>query len=182
MSGIDLKTLKLERGKHDDCGDGQGPVCLLEAVACYVGNLFSDHPETTSPVLAAFGRAINDAMPDDRRQELRQFIPRLVDTAGNPELEQKRAWLLTDWAVREMAPRALRSAAKALIAAAKKQETEKRAELEGHAKKLREQAKNLRALKPVDSESSARSAAESAWSARSAAWSARSAAESAGSA
>jgi hypothetical protein len=116
-------------------------------------------------VIAAYARSLNDWLPDDARQRLKAYIPRLVGTA-EPDLELRRAFACADAAVRVFAPLALAAAG------------------------LVEEAAKLGALAPVDRESaeSARAAAESAeWAARAAAaeaaWSAaesmRSAAESA---
>jgi hypothetical protein len=116
-------------------------------------------------VIAAYARSLNDWLPDDARQRLKAYIPRLVGTV-EPDLELRCAFACADAAVRVFAPLAF--AATGLV----------------------EEAAKLGALAPVDRESaeSARSAAESAeWAARSAAslaaWSVaesmRSAAESA---
>ncbi|MHB8420661.1 MAG: hypothetical protein ACYDCL_21525, partial [Myxococcales bacterium] len=60
-------------------------------------------------MLAAFGRAWNDATDDAGRAALVPYIPRLVDTA-DPAKEQRRAFILADAAVRVFAPTALRVA------------------------------------------------------------------------
>ena len=75
MRGPDLGTLVLARGGHPSPSQG---VCLLEAVSWLAGEPFSDHPECVSPVLAAFGRALNDALPDAERQRLLPLVPLLV--------------------------------------------------------------------------------------------------------
>jgi hypothetical protein len=56
-----------------------------------------------SPVLAAFGRGLDDCLPDDLRQELRGFIPLLVGTAGDGR-DKARGWLALNWLVRTCAP------------------------------------------------------------------------------
>ena len=162
---LDLDTLVLRSGTHTSSSDG---VSLMEAVSALAGEPWSNSPSCTSPVIAAYARSLNDWLPDDARQRLKAYIPRLVGTA-EPDLELRRAFACADAAVRVFAPLAF--AAAGLVAEAAK----------------------LGALAPVDRESaeSARSAAESAeWAARSAASSAawsvaesmRSAAESARSA
>src|SRR5258708_25727187 len=75
---IDLDTLILARGAHKDRDDG---LCLLEAVAWFAGRSHSDQPPCVSPVLGAYGRTLNDVLPDIPRQELKQFIPQLPGTA-----------------------------------------------------------------------------------------------------
>jgi len=165
---LDLDTLVLRSGTHTSSSDG---VSLMEAVSALAGEPWSNSPSCTSPVIAAYARSLNDWLPDDARQRLKAYIPRLVGTA-EPELELRRAFACADAAVRVFAPLAFAAAG------------------------LVEEVAKLGALAPVDRESaeSARSAAKSAESAElaarsaaaSSAWSAalsmRSAAESARSA
>jgi len=80
MSGI-----VLARGKH---GSREQGVCLLEAVAYVAGEPHSDHPACVSPVLAAFGRALNDALDSVERQRLVPLVPRLVGTV-DPVADQR---------------------------------------------------------------------------------------------
>ena len=162
---LDLDTLVLRSGTHTSSSDG---VSVMEAVSALAGEPWSNSPSCTSPVIAAYARSLNDWLPDDARQRLKVYIPRLVGTA-EPELELRRAFACADAAVRVFAPLAFAAAG------------------------LVEEVAKLGALAPVDRESaeSARSAAESAElaarsAAASSAWSAalsmRSAAESARSA
>jgi hypothetical protein len=78
----------------------------MEAVAWLEGLPHSDRPACTCPVIGAFVRGINDAMPDDIRQRLVAYLPRLVGTVA-PEFEQARAEYLTRMAVTVIAPLAL---------------------------------------------------------------------------
>ena len=169
---LDLDTLVLRSGTHTSPSDG---VSLMEAVSDFAGEPWSNSPRSTSPVIAAYARSLNDWLADDERQRLKAYIPRLVGTA-EPDLELRRAFACADASVRVFAPLAFKAAG------------------------LVEEAARLGVLAPVDraSAESARSAAESAesaaraaaslsaWSAaesmRSAADSARSAARSASSA
>jgi hypothetical protein len=82
----------------------------MEAVAYVAGEPFSDHPECASPVLGAFLRSWNDSLSDKDRQMLKPLIPRLVGTKASAKVEEKRAWLATDWLARECAPAFLRLA------------------------------------------------------------------------
>lgn len=141
---LDLDTLVLRSGAHTSPSVG---VSLMEAVSAFAGEPWSNSPSCTSPVIAAYARSLNDWLPDDERQWLKAYIPRLVGTA-EPDLEQRRAFACADAAVRVFAPLAFAAAG------------------------LVEEAAKLGALAPVDRESaeSARSAADSAeWAARSAA-------------
>ena len=169
---LDLATLVLRSGAHPAAADG---VSLMEAVSALAGEPWSNSPNCTSAVIAAYARSLSDWLSDDARQRLKPYIPRLIATAA-PDLELRRAFACADAAVRVFAPLAFAAAG------------------------LVEEAATLGALAPVDRESveSAESAAESAesaarsaaslaaWSAaesmRSAADSARSAARSARSA
>ena len=90
----------LERGAHDNINNG---ACLLEAVAYVAGEPWSDSPACVSPVLAEFGRRVNDGLDDERRQQLKVFIPRMVGTA-NDGRDELRGWLCTDWLSRVHTP------------------------------------------------------------------------------
>jgi hypothetical protein len=104
---LDLDALVLDKGNHKNPADG---MCVMEAVSLMAGEGFTDAPSCASPVLRAFLISWNDSLPDDERQELKRYIPRLIGTAGSPELEKKRAWMATDWLVRVQAPAWLRLA------------------------------------------------------------------------
>ena len=115
MSVIDerlvyLGPLKLEKGSHDPPNNGLVHACVMEAVAYVAGEPFSDHPECASPVLGAFLRSWNDSLLDADRQMLKPLIPRLVGTKAPARVEEKRAWMATDWLARECAPAFLRLA------------------------------------------------------------------------
>jgi hypothetical protein len=96
----DLDTLYLDKGSHSSRQKG---VCLLEAVAWLAGREHTDHPPCVSPVLGAFGRSFNDYLPDDQRQLLRPFIPRMIGTAGDGK-DAARLDIITAWMVHEYAP------------------------------------------------------------------------------
>jgi hypothetical protein len=97
LAESDLGGLVLEHGVHRRRQDG---VCLMEAVAWFAGKEHTDRPPCVSPVLGAFGRALNDRMPKADRQQLKRFIPVLPGTAGSREVDRARAWLALDWLVR----------------------------------------------------------------------------------
>lgn len=105
MSVIEERLIgfTLLAGKHN--ANEQQQWCLLEAVAWVAGEPWSDHPECVDPVLAAFGRAWNDALPDqDRTRLLAPFIPQLVGTRSTPDVQDTRAFMAADWAVRVYTP------------------------------------------------------------------------------
>jgi hypothetical protein len=70
----------LARGHHTHPDEG---ACLLEYTSVLAGGSFSDHPRCTAPVLATLGRLVNDAMSEDKRQELTRLAP---DLAARPQV------------------------------------------------------------------------------------------------
>jgi hypothetical protein len=97
---IDLGTLTLARGSHRARSEG---VCLLEAVAWFAGEEHTAHPACVSPVLAAFGRSLNDILPAAERQELVPLIPLLPGTARDGH-DETRGYLALDWLIRTYTP------------------------------------------------------------------------------
>ena len=93
-------TITLARGAHEDRSDG---LCLLEAVAWFAGESHSDHPACVSPVVAAYGRHLNDVLPDESRRLLIPFIPAMSHTAGDG-LDKARGYLALDWLIRVYTP------------------------------------------------------------------------------
>jgi hypothetical protein len=91
--------ITLTEGAHASPEDG---VCLLEAVAVFAGGEFTDSPDCVSPVLAAYGRELNDMLPDKQRQQLIPLIPKLIGTVDDEADERDSLrcvrWLVTHWA------------------------------------------------------------------------------------
>ena len=54
-----------------------------------------------------YGQFLNDALPDETRQSLVSFIPRLLNTAGDG-LDEQRSYLALDWMFRTNLPAWLR--------------------------------------------------------------------------
>jgi hypothetical protein len=100
MTGLDLAAVRLDAGGHEDRADG---VCLMEAVAWFAGQAHTDHPPCVSPVLAGFGRRLNDALPGGVRQDLVPLIPLLPGTAGDGR-DSARGYLALDWLIRSWLP------------------------------------------------------------------------------
>ena len=108
MNITDLPTITLAHGSHGSPDDG---MCLLEAAAYLAGEPHSDHPQCVCPVLAAFGRSWNDSLDDEARNRLlKPFLPRLLNTRSTPDVQDRRAFMAADWAVRTYAPAWLRLA------------------------------------------------------------------------
>ena len=98
----------LEGGAHPD-GNG---MCVMEAVAYITGEPWSDHPECVSPVIGAFMRNWNDSLRTDEERDrlLKPLIPVIVGTNTGAADDETRAWMATDWLVREQTPAWLRLA------------------------------------------------------------------------
>ena len=109
VAEINLTSLVLLGGSHTERAKG---VCLLEAVAWMAREPHSDRPQCACPVLAAFGRRLNDAFSKEDRQLLKPFIPMLVNSRRDRSVELKRAFFFADRAVRLFAPIALRARGK----------------------------------------------------------------------
>jgi hypothetical protein len=98
-----VANIELEKGGHTTRDEG---MCLMEAVAYLVGEKHSDHPKCVDTVLGAYGRALNDTLPKDRRQELLALIPSLPGTA-NEGKELARSRMAHRWLYRRWLPTAL---------------------------------------------------------------------------
>ncbi len=95
----------LSEGKHHSLEDG---TCALELVSHLANEPFSDSPECTSPVLAAYVRALNDRMLDGPRNEL--LLPLVSRLLNTRDLDgTKLAHMCAERAVRVFAPIALRA-------------------------------------------------------------------------
>jgi hypothetical protein len=101
MPPLELDTLTLAAGSHAETQDA---MCVMEAAAYVAGEPWSDHPQCVSPVIAAFLRRWNDDLNDADRQMLRPYIPRVIGTNTGEKDDETRAWLVTDWMVREYLP------------------------------------------------------------------------------
>src|SRR5262245_51713775 len=88
----------LYSGFHDE---GSKEMCIVEAVAYVTHQKPSYDPPSVCPVIRTFMVKWNDGLPDDERTTLLlPFIPRLVNTRGSKELEQRRALMAGNWLVR----------------------------------------------------------------------------------
>ena len=98
----------LKHGSHESPDDG---MCAMEAAAFVAGEPWSDHADCVSPVIGAFMRSWNDALPDDKRTALLlPLVPRIVGTRGSAAIEDRRALMAADWLVRVNTPAWLRLA------------------------------------------------------------------------
>jgi hypothetical protein len=160
LSCVLVGNVELKSGGHKSRQEG---VCVMELAAWLAGEEHTDHPECVSPVIGAFMRSWNDSLNDTDRQILKPYAAKVIGTSGTAKQEEKRAWMATDWLVREFTPAFLRLAGL----------TEHAEALEGLAPLI----SDARAKKAQPKISAAHSAARSAYSAARSA--ARSAADSA---
>lgn len=138
---FDPASIHLGSGSHPHRDQG---MCLLEAVAFVAGERHTDHPVCACPVLAAYGRALNDSLDDADRQLLAPMVPRLVGTRSTPDVEWRRAYELVNSSLRFHWPLVLEAIALACDAAGDK--------LDGEplGPKFRAHAEKMRALAPLD--------------------------------
>ena len=105
---------KLLSGSHKFPGP-DGGTCINEAVIVAAGFKYhavssaADCPPCFSRVLSAYAIALNDRLPDDRRQELLMpFVTRLAGTADTPEIERQRFDFIMLGLIRTVLPISLR--------------------------------------------------------------------------
>ncbi len=106
---LDLATFRLGHGSHSATPPGvplsDGDACLMEAVAHFAGEPWSDHPKCASPVLTAYGIALNDRWVTRcpaMAARLVPFIPRIVGTRDGQD--EVRSYLALDWLIRTYTP------------------------------------------------------------------------------
>ena len=97
-----VEALSLRSGAHPLATE----MCVMEAVAYVAGEPWSDHPQCACPVIGAFLRNWNDALPSDAERDrlLKPLVPRLVGSRSTGEVELRRAWMALDWLARVHAP------------------------------------------------------------------------------
>ncbi len=107
MIVTDLASITLAKGSHDgDCADPQR--CLFEWFNWITRHVHTDDcPPGVSPVLHAYGIRLNDILPDDKRQQLRKYLPNgtspLAGTAGDGK-DETRGYIALDWLIRTYLP------------------------------------------------------------------------------
>jgi hypothetical protein len=103
-----LDNMQLDEGKHNAIDEG---VCLVEAASWLAGEPFSDHPACVCPVIGAFCRSWNDSVQaEDRNRLLKPYAARIVGTVSTADVQDARAFMAADWAVRTFTPAWLRLA------------------------------------------------------------------------
>lgn len=74
---------RLSAGRHRNPRRG---ACFMEFASYLAGERWSDHPACTDRTLSALARGVNDLVSDERRGELVEHIPRVVDLRGGDEV------------------------------------------------------------------------------------------------
>ena len=98
----------LYKGAHSDteCADGQR--CLFEWYNWLARQVNTDtRPPGVSPVLHQFGMALNDRLPDSKRQELAVLLPNGTSPLAGTETDgrdETRGYMALDWLLRTFAP------------------------------------------------------------------------------
>jgi hypothetical protein len=106
---VDHATITLAKGSHsvaDSCG-GSPQRCLFEWYNWLTRDEHTDAcPPGVSRVLHSFGIALNDLLPDDRRQELVRYLPNGTSPlAGTDDgRDEARGYLALDWLIRTYLP------------------------------------------------------------------------------
>ena len=91
---VSHQNIRLSRGRHSSPEHG---VCVMELASMLAGERFTDHPKTVSPSIAAFLRAYNDRVDDERRQDLYALASACVGTRGSLAAERQRAEICREW-------------------------------------------------------------------------------------
>ena len=99
MSPTSHQTVRLARGRHQSPEQG---ACVMELASMLATEPFSDHPHAVCPVIAAFLRAYNDGVPDDRRQDLYGYAARVVGSASGRRVRRERARRCLLWYASEI--------------------------------------------------------------------------------
>ena len=97
--------LDIATGSHTSASMG---MCIMEAVAYFVGEKHTDTPQCTSPTIGKAMISFNDQFPfkdnAERTETLLPLIPVVVGTQTNFEDEATRAFIAADFACRVFAP------------------------------------------------------------------------------
>jgi len=88
------QTIKLGRGKHTSAADG---ACVMELASMLAGEPFTDHPVSACPLIGALLRAYNDALDDERRQDLYVYASDVVGSRSSRRLERLRGERVRGW-------------------------------------------------------------------------------------
>jgi hypothetical protein len=71
----------------------------MELASMLAGEPFSDHPASACPVVGSFLRAYNDAVGDERRQDLYVHAAKIVGSRSGAAVQRRRAERVAEWAI-----------------------------------------------------------------------------------
>ena len=94
MTSATHQTIRLSRGKHHTPDEG---ACVMELASMLAGEDFTDHPLSVCPVIGALLRAHNDAIDDQRRQDLYAYAAKIVGSRSSGPVQDARAARLSQW-------------------------------------------------------------------------------------
>lgn len=106
-SADSLWPFALTVGTSDHPKDG---ACLMSVVSWLVYGDLSDQPACVSEVVAELARSVNDLLPDYRRQALKSYIPRLIDTNDEDSTERARLRFVHQYIIEKLFPLGLAAA------------------------------------------------------------------------
>lgn len=92
--------VELIRGRGDRRSNR---LCIMTFVALLAGEGHSDDPRTASPFIRNFAVRLNDSLPDEQRQQLKFFAPRIVATRD--DCDNLRAETVRSAFAQEILPR-----------------------------------------------------------------------------
>jgi hypothetical protein len=92
-STTSYQTVRLSRGRHASPEDG---ACVMEMASMLANEPFSDHPPSVCPVIGAFLRVYNDAVDDERRQDLYCYASKVVGSRSGEDVTAARAAVLAE--------------------------------------------------------------------------------------
>jgi hypothetical protein len=82
----------------------------MSVVSWLVYGDLSDQPACVSEVVGEVARHVNDLLPDYRRQALKPYIPRLIDTNDRDSIERARLCFVHEYIIEELFPLGLEAA------------------------------------------------------------------------
>ena len=82
----------------------------MSVVSWLVYGDLSDQPACVSEVVAELARSVNDLLPDYRRQALKSYIPRLIDTNDEDSTERARLRFVHQYIIEKLFPLGLAAA------------------------------------------------------------------------
>jgi hypothetical protein len=68
----------------------------MELASLLAGEQFSDHPKSVCPIIAAFLRGYNDAVDEERRQDLYRYAAEVVGSRAGAEVIRARTAHVTE--------------------------------------------------------------------------------------